>query len=130
MTELKATLQKSYYKKANIYTDSNGNTVLRSYNTDVAMIDKNGNFLRLWNGWSVTTAKHVNDFRTQNGLPMLSKKEWLQLPCINNDPVYNVYISNGFFTHKSNILLTEKEVEKECDRIEKNGAGRVYAWAE
>ena len=130
MTELKATLQKSYYKKANIYTDGNGNIILKSYNTDVAMIDSNGNFKRLWNGWSVTTAKHVNDFRKQNGFTMLSKKEWCALPCLNPKQTYNIHYSNGFFEHKSNILLTDNEIDNEIERIEKNSNYRVSAWAE
>ena len=51
------------------------------------------------------------------------------MQCLNNDPVYNIYISNGFFTHKSNILLTEEEAENEIERIQENNS-RCYAWYE
>jgi hypothetical protein len=85
--------------------------------------------IRLWSGWSVTTAKHVNDFLKQNGFKMLNKKEWLALECINPESVYNVYISTGFCTHKSNILLTEEEAQTEINRIEDNNP-RLVAWYE
>lgn len=126
---LKATLQKDYYKKAQVFINDDF-IVLRSYNTDVIAIDRSKNkIVRLWSGWSVTTAKHINDFLIQYGFKALSKKEWLMLPCVNNDPVYNICISNGFFTHKSNILLTEEEAENEINRIQKNNS-RFYAWYE
>lgn len=128
--KLTATLQKSYYGKA-VITEDDDFIVLRSYNTDVVAIDKSNNkIIRLWNGWSVTTSKHVNDFLKQNGFNMLSKKEWLALPCINNESVYSVYMSNGFSTYKSNILLTEREADKEVERLEKIHNNRVTAWYE
>ena len=114
-TKLKATLQKSYYGKATVRTE-NGWTILKSYETDVAAIDPHGNFIRLWSGWSSTTAKHVNDFRIQNGFDKISKARWMGLPCINEQAVYNVYMSNGFFTHKCPALLTEEEAEKETEK--------------
>ena len=67
--------RKSFYGKA-IVTEVNGNKTLTSYTTDVARIDKEGNFFKLWNGYSVTTMNHVNAFRTMNGLNALTKKEW------------------------------------------------------
>lgn len=72
--ELKATTQKSYYKKAYVLKDGN-NLFLRSYNTIVCGI-VNGNFIRYWDGYSNTTMKHVNDFRVQHELNRLSKKDW------------------------------------------------------
>lgn len=76
--ELKATTQKSYYKKAYVLKDGN-NLFLRSYNTIVCGI-VNGKFLRYWDGYSSTTMKHVNDFRVQHELNRLSKKDWDEIP--------------------------------------------------
>lgn len=67
--------RKSFYGKA-IVTEVNGNKILTSYTTDVARIDKEGNFFKLWGGYSVTTMNHVNAFRIMNGLNPMSKKEW------------------------------------------------------
>lgn len=72
--ELKATTQKSYYKKAYVLKDGE-NLYLRSYNTIVCGI-VNGKFIRYWDGYSSTTMKHVNDFRVQHELNRLSKKDW------------------------------------------------------
>lgn len=126
---LPATFQKSYYGKAKTYTE-NGKTILISYNTEVCYIDKATNkFVRLWSGYSVTTQNHINDFRTQNGLPKLSKKEWLSIPCENKENTYNIYYSNGFYAHKSSAVLTETEAEKECKRV-KNIMPNISVWYE
>ena len=127
--QLKATLQKSYYGKAKVHEDDDF-IVLQSYETDVLAIDKEQNkIVRLWSGWSATTAKHVNDFLLQNGFPKLSKKEWLLLPCTNKRNVYKVYYSNGFVVHSSNALFTKDEAQRETERIENNNR-RLWAWYE
>lgn len=72
--------QKSFYGKAYQITLANGDKYLQSYETIVAKIDRNGKFTRLWYGWSVTTAKHVDSFRRNNGLPGIGKAEWDKLP--------------------------------------------------
>lgn len=115
-TKLQATTQKSYYGKATTRTE-NGATILTSYATDVCKIE-NGKIFRLWAGWSSTTAKHINDFLTQNGFEKLSKKEWLSMPCVNDESVYNVYMSNGFYTHKTTALLTEAEASTFADKLQ------------
>ena len=126
---LKATYQKSYYKKAKVFMDDDF-IVLRSYDTDVIAIDREKNkIIRLWNGWSKTTSIHINDFLKQNGFSTLNKKEWLAMECINPEPVYNMYYSTGFYTHKSNILLTEQEAEQEYNRISENNP-RLTVWYE
>lgn len=71
--------QKSFYKKATVYT-SGSNSTLQSYDTKVCSII-NGVFVRHWSGYSVTTMNHVNEYRQQNGLDTLSKSEWLSIPC-------------------------------------------------
>lgn len=69
--------QKSYYRKA--YTSRQGDTVkLKSYDTVVCEV-LDGDFVRLWDGYSRTTMEHVNEFRQQLGLPKLSKSEWEKL---------------------------------------------------
>lgn len=71
--------RKSFYNKA-IVTDYNGTKTLTSYATDVAKIDIQGNFIKLWGGYSATTMRHINAFRIENGLQAISKKEWLEIP--------------------------------------------------
>ena len=63
--------QKSFYGKAMVWT-CNGTQVLYSYNTPVCWI-RNGTFHRAWNGWSITTSRHCQEFRRQNGLQGLCK---------------------------------------------------------
>ena len=77
--ELKAMRQKSYYGKATVY-ESDTIVALKSYDTFVCYIDKTtGTFYRTWDGYSATTAKHVDDFRRLNNLKPLDKKEWLNI---------------------------------------------------
>ena len=61
-----------------------GNTlVLRSYYTDVCSYNpKTGEFYKLWEGYSNTTLKHINIFRSFVKLPQLSKREWIELEAI------------------------------------------------
>lgn len=75
--------QKSFYGKARLIECKDG-LYLQSYETIVAMIDNNGQFHRLWPGYSATTAKHIDAFRRENGLPGLSKKEWDKMPVMDN----------------------------------------------
>lgn len=125
-TKLIATLQRSYYGKAYVRTED-GKIILTSYDTDVVMIDENNNVVRLWSGYSRTTAKHVNDFLIQHGHTPLNKKQWLDLPCVNAQEVYNVYLSTGFTTHKSNALLTASECENTIAKVKQNRP-MLYAW--
>ena len=62
--ELKATTQKSYYRKAFVLQDASGNVFLQSYDTIVCGI-VNGEFVRYWDGYSVTT---------------MNKKSWINTP--------------------------------------------------
>lgn len=54
--------------------------ILISYNTAVAMLDSAGRFIRLWNGYSATTARHIDAFLHRYKLPGVGKHEWLELP--------------------------------------------------
>jgi len=74
--------QKSFYGKAKIIMLANGDKYLQSYETIVAKIDRKGKFSRLWYGWSATTAKHIDSFRRENGLPGICKADWEKLTVI------------------------------------------------
>lgn len=51
--------------------------VLTSYYTPVCYIDLNGDFHKIWHGYSKTTLKHINMFREMWSLPPMNKKEWI-----------------------------------------------------
>lgn len=68
--ELKATSQKSFYKKAYVLEDKKGNLFLQSYDTIVCGII-NGIFKKFWDGYSRTTQTHINDFRNAHNMETL-----------------------------------------------------------
>ena len=72
--------RKSFYGKAKVVHYSDGLTILHSYETPVCAINENDCFVRLWDGWIATTARHVNAFLTAYSFPTLSKSEWLMQP--------------------------------------------------
>jgi len=83
--ELKATSigQKSFGGKATVSQMPSGVYVLKSYQTEVARINPAGDFGRFWNGYSVTTMKHINAFINEYGNGQtLSKEEWEVLPVL------------------------------------------------
>lgn len=53
---------KSFYGKAKVIEEDNGEKVLQSYNTKVCKITSSGEVVRMWAGYSVTTMRHVNNF--------------------------------------------------------------------
>lgn len=79
-----STVTKRFYGKARItHIESKSGRVyeiLISYNTAVCMLDSAGRFVRLWNGYSATTAKHIAAFMSRYGLSGVGKHEWLELP--------------------------------------------------
>ena len=54
--------RKSFYGKANVVVDDNGNETLYSYDTPIIQRDTNGKLTKLWNGWSNTTGAHIKAF--------------------------------------------------------------------
>ena len=72
---------KSFYHKAKVYRDNKGSIYLQSYNTIVTEIKdpaitgtkKSQVIIKGW--YSVTTARHINEFLMQNGFRKLSKKQ-------------------------------------------------------
>lgn len=71
---------KSFYGKAKVIEKDNGEKILQSYNTEVCKIGRNGEFVRLWGGYSVTTMRHVNSFLSFFGIPGGGKAWWNALP--------------------------------------------------
>lgn len=57
---------------------TNNGYILKSYYTEVAEI-RGAKFIKLWNGYSNTTLKHINAFRKYYNFPMISKREWIEL---------------------------------------------------
>ena len=81
--ELKPTNnRKSFYGKASVIEQDNGDIELRSYNTIVARI-RNGEFQRLWWGYSATTMNHVNSFIDTFGISGGGKAWWTSLEVVN-----------------------------------------------
>ena len=75
--------RKSFYGKAMI-NEHDGVKELISYETTVCSIDKQGDFHRLWGGYSMTTMRHVNSFRQINGMKAINKHEWEEMEVWNN----------------------------------------------
>ena len=53
---------KSFYGKAIVTIDNNGNETLYSYGTAIIKRDASGNLERLYSGWSATTGRHIKAF--------------------------------------------------------------------
>lgn len=72
---------KSFYKKAFVIENTDTNErILKSYETRVAKITGDGEFVRLWGDYSATTMRHVNAFIDLYHVPGGGKKWWLALP--------------------------------------------------
>lgn len=54
--------RKSFYGKAKIIEHDDGTRELKSYDTIVCRITPDNHFIKLWDGYSVTTTRHVNSF--------------------------------------------------------------------
>ena len=74
VTKVEAITQKSFYGKA-LQIDHDGIKYLKSYDTIVCAIE-NGDLIRLWSGYSLTTMNHINAFCIHNGLQGCNKKAW------------------------------------------------------
>lgn len=70
--------RKSFYGKAQVIEQDNGDIELQSYDTIVARI-RNGNFERLWDGYSATTMNHINSFLDTFGISGGGKAWWISL---------------------------------------------------
>lgn len=70
--------RKSFYGKAKVI-ERDGEKLLQSYNTIVCKIDKDGNFVKLWDGYSYTTLRHINSFILHFGIAGGGKSWWENL---------------------------------------------------
>ena len=78
--DIPAVNQKSFYGKAKFITYNNGFIGCLSYDTVVCVYNPNtGEFYKLWDEWSATTAKHIDSFCNYFGFRGFNKKEWLNL---------------------------------------------------
>ena len=75
--------QKSFYGKARVYAYEHGSDTyytLNSYGTPVVSVyfgsDNIPYIKRLWNGYSATTLRHVNELLMQEEFPKLSARAW------------------------------------------------------
>lgn len=81
--------RKSFYGKCKVayVYDNYGccGMILKSYDTDVLFLSCYGTVYKLWNGYSATTMRHVNEFINQfNGGKGGGKKWWDNLSVDNN----------------------------------------------
>lgn len=54
--------RKSFYGKAKVIVEDNGTETLYSYDTPIIKREKDGTLIKLWNGYSVTTGRHIAAF--------------------------------------------------------------------
>lgn len=54
--------RKSFYGKAKVMIDQDGSETLYSYDTPIIKRTATGELVKLWNGWSQTTGRHINAF--------------------------------------------------------------------
>jgi len=81
--------RKSFYGKAIVTEYSDKLAILTSYTTEVARIE-NGQFVRMWSGYSPTTQRHVNAFLHTYGLKTITGTEWKKLPVDTHNPIVNI----------------------------------------
>ena len=54
--------RKSFYGKAIVEIDNEGNETLYSYGTPIITKRTNGEMVKHWYGWSATTGRHIKAF--------------------------------------------------------------------
>lgn len=61
--------------------ETGAGAVLKSYQTIVAAIEfgADAELLKIWGGYSVTTAKHIKAFCARYGIPAPNKREWIEM---------------------------------------------------
>jgi hypothetical protein len=72
--EVRYDSRKSFYGKAEVIDYIDGTKQLKSYNTIVAEISREGK-AEVFGTYSPTTLRHIKEFLQQNGFPAGSKKE-------------------------------------------------------
>lgn len=71
--------RKSFYGKAVVMIDDNGTETLYSYNTPIIERTPTGEMLKLWDGWTATTGRHISAFCG------LNKAQYTALPMKQQD---------------------------------------------
>lgn len=77
--ELKPTAgqnQRSFYGKATVIIADDGSETLLSYDTPIIKKDSTGAYIRLYDGYTATTGRHIRAFCGMN------KAEFMRLPLI------------------------------------------------
>lgn len=54
--------RKSFYGKAIVTIDEDGTETLSSYNTPIIKRMVSGELVKLWDGWTSTTGRHIKAF--------------------------------------------------------------------
>ena len=65
--------RKSFYGKAVVIVDDNGTETLYSYGTPIIKRLVSGKLVKMWDGWTATTGRHIKAFCG------LSKAEYMSL---------------------------------------------------
>lgn len=68
--------RKSFYQKAKVLEKEDGRKFLMSYGVPVCYLDKNNQFVRLWEGYSATTMRHINAFLSLYSIDGGGKAWW------------------------------------------------------
>lgn len=66
--------RKSFYGKALVEIAQDGTETLYSYNTPIIKRTPAGNLVKIWDGWTATTGRHIKAFCG------LDKKQFAALP--------------------------------------------------
>lgn len=66
--------RKSFYGKAVVKIQEDSTEILYSYNTPIIKRTAGGELVRIWNGWTATTGRHIISFCG------LNKREFLKIP--------------------------------------------------
>ena len=98
---------KSFYGKAKVI-EKDGETLLQSYDTTVCKIDKSGEFVRMWEGYSVTTMRHINAFIEMFGISGGGKKVVGRAPGGGKAPRRRGYDPRR--KSKNNVRKTRREL--------------------
>lgn len=54
--------RKSFYGKAKVMINDDGSETLYSYDTPIITRTQGGELVKLWDGWTATTGRHISAF--------------------------------------------------------------------
>lgn len=126
--KLEATTQKSYYGKAKINILDNGTKELISYKTKVAIITKGGRFIRLWEGYSLTTMNHINDFRRKYGLEPINASIWKKMEVVKNGNEKKWVFVLRDFKRKTTEIFNKEQKQNCMTRTLRKAGDNVYGY--